>query len=115
MKNRALRERQPVHSERSKRPNVLWFIVDQMRYDHAGCMGNSEINTPNIDALADGGVVFTRFFTINTVCQPSRTTMLTGQTLRGHGRRFGGIAQNPHIVTLPEVLADRGYRTHLAG
>ncbi len=97
------------------RPNVLCFVTDQLRYNHLGCIGNTEIETPNIDALADVGVLFKRYFTNNTVCQPSRASMITGQSIRGHGRRYGGTALTPSIVTLPEVLSDRGYRTHAAG
>ena len=99
----------------SNKPNILIFCTDQQRYDHLGCMGLNQVQTPNIDSLAAGGVLFRRAYAVNTVCQPSRTTMLTGQTLRGHGRRSGFIPQNPDIVTLPDVLADHGYRTHAVG
>lgn len=102
-------------SHSPKKPNVVCFVTDQLRYNHLGCMGNPEIKPPNIDALADRGVLFKRYFTNNTVCQPSRASMLTGQSIRGHGRRYGGTVLTPSIVTLPEVLADHGYRTHAAG
>jgi len=98
-----------------EQPNVLVFVTDQHRYDYLGCLGRRNVETPNLDAIARDGVVFSNAYAVNTVCQPTRTTMMTGQTLRGHGRRTPVVPQNPNLVTLPELLGDRGYRTHAVG
>jgi arylsulfatase A-like enzyme len=90
-------------------------MTDQLRYDYLGCMGNREVQTPNIDKIAENGVLFKRAYAVNTVCQPTRASLFTGQYPRSHGRRTMGTCLNRHIVTLPEVLSDAGYRTHSVG
>ena len=61
------------------RPNVLFFITDQLRADHLGCYGNRIIRTPAIDSLAARGTAFDRFYVASPVCQPNRATLMTGR------------------------------------
>lgn len=53
-----------------KRPNIILFMADQLRFDALGCYGNNEIHTPNIDSLALNGSVFDSHFIQNPVCSP---------------------------------------------
>jgi len=83
----------------AKRPNVVFILADDMGFSDAGCYGG-EIATPNLDALAAGGVRFTQFY--NTArCWPSRAVLLTGyyaQQVRRDaipGTGFGGQGVRP--------------------
>ncbi|MBC7289353.1 MAG: sulfatase-like hydrolase/transferase, partial [Armatimonadetes bacterium] len=95
--------------------NFLCFVTDQMRGDHMGCDGNPVIQTPNIDRLAATGVRFTRAYCNNPLCMPSRATLFTGKTPRGHGVRTNGIPLGRTIPTVVQALAEAGYRTHSVG
>ncbi len=99
----------------TKRPNVLIFVTDQHRNDHLGCNGNPILRTPNIDRLAQSGVVFERAYVANPLCMPARASMFTGRTPRGHGVRTNGIPLSSQIPTFPEALRLAGYRTHSIG
>ena len=99
----------------SDEPNVLCIVADQLRYDHLGCNGNDVVETPNIDALAEGGVTFDRAYTNNPMCMPARATMFTGRNPHRHGVRSNGVHLREDLPNLPGLLLDDGYRTHSAG
>ncbi len=63
----------------SKRPNILFAIADDWSFGHAGAYGCEWVNTPNFDRVAGEGILFTRAFTPNAKCAPSRATILTGR------------------------------------
>lgn len=104
------------------RPNIIYIMSDDMGFSDIGCYG-SEIETPNLNALADGGVRFTQFY--NTArCCPTRASLMSGlyphQAGVGHmmnDRGFDGYRGdlNRQCVTIPEVLKTAGYRTYMAG
>lgn len=73
-------------------PNVLFFFLDDMRWDAAGFTGNSVITTPNMDALAEGGTIFENAFTTTAICMVSRASVFTGQHMQRHG--ITGFNQN---------------------
>ena len=98
-----------------ERPNFLCFVTDQMRADHIGCAPNPVIQTPNLDRIARGGVRFSRAYCNNPVCMPSRATLFTGLTPRGHGVRTNGIRLDSRIPTVMQALGGHGYRTHSVG
>ncbi|MFH1970615.1 MAG: sulfatase-like hydrolase/transferase [Verrucomicrobiota bacterium] len=98
-----------------RRPNILIFCVDEMRADHLRCAGNSIVQTPNLDRLAARGTVFTNSYCNNPICMPARATMFTGLLPRDHGLRVNGQTLCRDLPTLPQTLADTGYRTHAAG
>lgn len=100
-------------SERA--PNVLCIVADQLRYDHLGCMGNDEVETPNIDALAASGVTFERAYANNPMCMPARATMFTGRAPHSNGVRSNGVELPDRLPTIPELLNEAGYRTYSAG
>ena len=106
----------------AEKPNVIIIMADDVGYSDLGCYG-SEIATPNLDALALGGVRFTQFY--NTArCCPTRAALLTGlyphQAGIGHMMGDYGIEGyrgdlNRRSVTLAEALKPAGYRTYAAG
>ena len=54
--------------KKDKRPNIIFLLTDDQRYNALGCMGNSEIETPNIDRLAEKGVIFTNHYDNTAIC-----------------------------------------------
>jgi arylsulfatase len=98
-----------------EQPNVLCFVLDQLRYDHLGCTGNETIETPNIDGLADRGVRFDRNYVSNPLCMPSRASIFTGLPPRMNGVRTNGIPLDDDIPTFVDALRDDGYRTCSVG
>jgi arylsulfatase A-like enzyme len=100
-------------AEQSK-PNIIFILVDDMGYSDLGCYG-SEVQTPNLDQLAEQGIRFTQMYNTSK-CFPSRATLLTGvyaqQCDMGHPQRDGKIK---NAVTLGEVLRASGYRTLASG
>lgn len=62
----------------AQRPNVVWITIEDTSPDFIGCYGNKQVKTPAIDALAAEGVRLTNAFSTNTVCSPSRHTIITG-------------------------------------
>jgi len=96
-------------------PNFLLFITDQQRADHLGCYGNSVLRTPHIDAIAQQGWRFGRFFVANPICMPNRATIMTGRMPSLHGVRHNGIPLSIEQTTFVERLRSEGYRTALVG
>jgi len=90
------------------RPNILVILTDDLGFSDVGCYG-SEIETPNLDRLAAGGLRFTQFY--NTAkCHSSRVSLLTGRWCRQ-----AGDESLRRAVTIPEVLAPAGYFTVMTG
>lgn len=63
---------------RSK-PNIIFILTDDLGYGDLSCYGNQNFKTPELDSLAQTGIRFSRFYSMNTVCSPSRAGLLTGQ------------------------------------
>lgn len=92
----------------AERPNIVVIMTDDLGFSDIGCYG-SEIETPNLDALADGGLRFSQFY--NTAkCHSSRVSLLTGQYCIA-----AGDTALSHAVTSAEVLANGGYFTAITG
>ncbi len=98
----------------SDSPNVLWIMTDQQRADSLGCMGNSIARTPNIDRLAEEGVLFRKAFCQSPVCMASRAVALTGRYPSAIPVRGMGLLP-PDEVTTAEVLQRNGYSTGAFG
>ena len=98
-----------------KRPNILVFVTDQHRADWLSCAGNSVLETPHIDALAQEGTQFTRAYCNTPLCMPSRSTMWTGLPSSVHSARTNGVDLNNAYPALPELLQEAGYRTISVG
>jgi arylsulfatase A-like enzyme len=71
---------------------ILFVTTDQQRFDALGCNGGSIARTPVIDDLAKTGIRYTRAHANSVVCQPARSSMLTGQYSRTHGVTMARLA-----------------------
>ncbi len=101
-------------------PNIVVIYLDDLGYGDLSSYGATEINTPNIDALADGGVRFTNGYATSATCTPSRYALLTGvypwrnkqaKILPGTAPLIIDTAQ----LTLPKMLRNKGYQTAIVG
>jgi len=102
----------PAAAAAAARPNLLLITIDTLRPDRLGCYGSTAIATPNIDALARRGVVFTRAFAHTPTTLPSHTNILLGTTPLSHGVHDNGFFKVPAgLPTLATHLKDQGYAT----
>lgn len=97
------------------KPNILWICSDQQRFDTLGCYGNGYVQTPNIDRLAAGGVLFEHAYCQNPLCTPSRSSFLTGRYPRTTGCVQNGQSIPEREVLVTRLLADAGYVCGLSG
>jgi arylsulfatase A-like enzyme len=103
--------------QENKRPNIVFLLADDLRWNSLGCMGNSLLITPNIDQLSREGVRFTNACVTTSICMVSRATLLTGQYMSRHGiTAFGkALPENAFNNTYPSVLRKAGYWTGYVG
>lgn len=121
-----------------KKPNVVFLLFDDLGYGDLGCYGQEKIETPNIDALASQGLLFTDMYTAAPLSSPSRCCLLTGQhmghsQIRGNEEHFvptdslgwNGVFLNPEeqgqfpleesTKTIATLMQNAGYRTAMVG
>ena len=99
------------------RPNVLFIAADDLRCD-LPCYGNQVVKAPHIEALARRGIVFQRAYCQQALCNPSRTSLLTGlrpDTLEIWDLPTHFRTPHPDVVTLPEAFKQQGYFTQDVG
>jgi len=98
-----------------KKPNILFILVDQLRPDHAGFMPEAVFRTPNLTALGERSTVFTNCQSVNPVCMPARSALLTGR----YSHQIGALAMagdlNFDLPTFPQALQKAGYWTGMTG
>ena len=119
---------------KTKKPNVILIMADDLGYAELGCYGQKIIKTPNIDSIAKEGIRFTQFYCGSPVCAPSRSVLLTGKHpghayVRANGNPRGMKdlrkekgwefpGQNPipeSEFTLGELFQAKGYKTAAIG
>jgi arylsulfatase A-like enzyme/Flp pilus assembly protein TadD len=92
--------------------NVLLITIDTLRSDRVSCYSAQHVETPNMDRLAEKGVVFSKAFSHNPTTLPAHTNILLGLTPLYHGvRENTNFIAREEFVTLAELLKDRGYST----
>ena len=124
--------------ETDNRPNIIFILADDLGYNELGCYGQTKIETPNIDALAENGIKFNQHYSGSPVCAPSRCIFLTGQhsgnayvrgndewNSRGDVWDFEKVVNDPNLegqypmpsdsVTIAELLKEKGYSTGMVG
>jgi arylsulfatase A-like enzyme len=100
-----------------KRPNIIFILTDDQRWDALGVAGNSIIQTPEMDALARTGTYFKNAFSTTPICAASRASILTGLYERTHGYTF----QKPKLklpyadIIYPKLLKENGYHVGFFG
>jgi arylsulfatase A-like enzyme len=100
-----------------KRPNIIFILTDDQRWDALGVAGNSIIQTPEMDALARTGTYFKNAFSTTPICAASRASILTGLYERTHGYTF----QKPRLkqpyadIIYPKLLKENGYHVGFFG
>jgi arylsulfatase A-like enzyme len=96
-------------------PNILFLLSDQQRWDTLGVL-NDKIKTPNLDRLANSGMLMERAYPATPVCLPCRASFLSGQypSTNGATHNWAELRED-HTPLLSSVLRDRGYYTHMIG
>ena len=99
----------------AEKPNIVLIVADDMGYSDLGCYGG-EIETPNLDALAENGLRFTNYY-VNNMCWPTRASLMTSlypkTALPQKGSAAGGLHSD--ATTLPQALRAAGYATLMSG
>ena len=99
----------------TKRPNVVFLLTDDQRPDTIAALGNSIIETPNLDRLVRGGTAFTRAICANPICTPSRAEILTGASGFRNGVLDFSRKIDPEMAFWPRTMKEAGYRTWYVG
>src|ERR1700743_3540559 len=94
---------------------ILFITTDQMRFDAIGANGQKIARTRHIDALAKGGINYTRCHAQNVVCMPARATMITGQYVTTHGVWMNGVPLPEDAPSVARLLKEKkNYRRCLS-
>lgn len=96
-------------------PNVILIFPDQMRANALGCMGNPDIKTPYLDALAAEGVLLQNTYSNTPVCCPARATIFTGKYAHANGMVTNDLRLRETEVSIAELFKDHGYETGFIG
>jgi N-acetylglucosamine-6-sulfatase len=100
-----------------RRPNIVFILVDDMRWDELRCTGHPFAQSPNADRLAREGANMRNAFAVTPLCSPSRASFLSGKYPHEHGI-IDNTDRSPAshaLVTWPRMLHDQGYRTCFVG
>ncbi|MCE2655888.1 MAG: sulfatase-like hydrolase/transferase, partial [Sediminibacterium sp.] len=101
----------------TKKPNIIFILTDDQRWDALGIAGNKIIQTPQMDTLAVSGTYFKNAFSTTPICAASRASILTGLYERTHGYTF----QKPKLrapyaeMIYPKLFKDHGYHVGFFG
>ncbi len=102
-------------STKTKRPNIVFIMSDDHSYQAISAYNDRLIQTPNIDRIADQGMLFTNACVTNSICGPSRATILTGKHTHVHGKIDNNFPFDTTNVTFPQLLHNSGYQTAMFG
>lgn len=102
-------------SNNKKRPNILFIMSDDHAYQAISAYNNKLIETPNIDKIAHGGMLYNKAFVTNSLCAPSRAVILTGKFSHLNGVKGNGESFDGTQPTLPKILQQNGYQTAMVG
>ncbi|MFB3826272.1 MAG: sulfatase [Bryobacteraceae bacterium] len=104
-----------VLSPQARRRSIVFVLVDDHRFDCAGALGHPWLQTPHLDRLARGGVVFRNAFVTTSLCSPSRASLLTGLYAHAHRVLDNFTPLDPKLPVFPAMLRAAGYRTGYVG
>ena len=98
-----------------ERPNILFIMSDDHAYQAISAYSDKLIKTPNIDRLSDEGILFTNACVANSICAPSRATILTGKHTHINGKIDNRMPFDTTQVTFPQLFQNAGYTTAMYG
>lgn len=100
-----------------QKPNIVFLLTDDQRWDAMSCAGNSVLQTPNMDRLAADGTMFKNAFITSPVCMASRASIFTGLYEQKHGCNFntGNLSPALFAKSYPVLLRQAGYQTGFIG
>lgn len=103
--------------DKTVHPNIIFFLADDMRWDAMSCAGNEIIKTPNLDMLANNGIMFRNAFVTTSICAISRASILTGQYVSKHGINDfkTSLPDKAFSQTYPMLLKKGGYQVGFIG
>jgi arylsulfatase len=99
----------------AEKPNVVFFIADDVSQDDFGCYGHPVIQTPNVDALAKKGMRFDNAYLTTSSCSPTRCSIITGRYPHNTGAPELHVRLPESQIRFPELLRKAGYYTVLSG
>src|SRR3982750_3693119 len=102
-------------AQNHQRPNIIYIMSDDHAYQAISAYGYKSNHTPNIDKLAEQGMMFTRAFVTNSICGPSRAVMLTGKHNHINGFKDNHSTFDSSQQTVAKLLHDAGYQTAVVG
>jgi N-acetylglucosamine-6-sulfatase len=104
-------------AQSAKHPNIVFVLIDDLRWDDLACTGNTFVKSPNIDRIAHEGASFRNAFAMTPLCSPSRASILTGQCTHTHGiiDNTERGKQSKALHTFPQELQKLGYETAFFG
>lgn len=103
------------HAAAADRPNILFMLTDDQRWDAAGIAGHPWLKTPNIDRLGHEGIYFRNSFCTTSLCSPSRASILSGLYAHAHGVTNNFTEYPESLQSFPLVLQQNGYETAYIG
>ncbi|WP_342083579.1 sulfatase family protein [Dyadobacter sp. OTU695] len=100
-----------------KKPNIIFLLTDDHRWDALGVMGNKIIQTPNLDALANNGILFRKAYVTTAICCVSRASIMSGQYESRHKINDFTTDFSPEALaqTYPALLKKQGYKLGFVG
>lgn len=103
--------------KQAAKPNIIFLLADDLRYNSLGCMGNSVVRTPNIDRLASQGTVFKNAYVTTSICSISRASMFSGQYAARHGILdfTTDFSDSARMKNFPALMKQSGYYTGFIG
>jgi len=104
-----------AQKSKKKRPNIIFIMSDDHAYQAISAYDNKLLNTPNIDRLAKEGMLFTNASVTNSICAPSRATILTGKHTHINGKVDNYFPFDTTQVTFPQLFKENGYKTAMFG
>ena len=111
----------PVQADHGRPPNIVLFLADDLGYGEIGSYGQTKIQTPYLDAMAEDGMLFTQVYAGANQCMPSRASLVTGLHAGHAGIRANRTESGrvPHLeatdITVADVLGGAGYATAVIG
>ncbi len=100
---------------KTERPNILFIMSDDHAYQAISAYGSQLIETPNIDRIANEGILFSNACVTNSICAPSRATILTGKHNHINGKIDNHMPFDTSQLTFPQIFQQEGYETAMFG